>query len=371
MVSSPLLLPPPGRAFFARSAAALVLLQALLAGSTVAQTAPPPVSVATVLVAPGGLVEALSIEGTLQPRQQSTVAAQVPGTVLQRLVNAGDRVRAGQVLARLDARDLQAGLAGGDAAVAQAAAALAQARLEVQRTRELRQQGFLSQAALDAALTRLQSAEAAQQQASANRNQAALARSFATATAPFDAVVLATHVETGDLAAPGRPLVTLYAPGRLRAVVQLPLSRTATARRASRVQVLLPDGRLVTPEQRTELPVADAVAQTVEWRLDLPADAVSGLQPGQPVQVRFSAEAAAPPTPAGAERLVVPAAAVLQRGELTAVYAAQGERFVLKAVRLGARQGEQVQVLTGLRPGERIALDPIRAGLTGAVPAAR
>ena len=59
------------------------------------------------------------------------------------------------------------------------------------------------------------------------------------------------------------------------------------------------------------------------------------------------------------------------RGELTAVYVAQSERFLLKAVRLGARQGEAVEVLAGLRPGERIATDPVRAGLAGAVPAAR
>jgi hypothetical protein len=78
------------------------------------------------------------------------------------------------------------------------------------------------------------------------------------------------------------------------------------------------------------------------------------------------APAAAPP--AGAARLVVPAAAVLHRGELTAVYAAQGDQFVLKPVRLGARHGAQVEVVAGLKAGERIALDPVRAGLgAGAV----
>ena len=66
-------------------------------------------------------------------------------------------------------------------------------------------------------------------------------------------------------------------------------------------------------------------------------------------------------------RLTVPAAAVLRRGELTAVYAAQDSRFVLKAVRLGAAAGTGVEVLAGLKAGERIALDPVRAGLAGAV----
>jgi hypothetical protein len=64
-------------------------------------------------------------------------------------------------------------------------------------------------------------------------------------------------------------------------------------------------------------------------------------------------------------------AAVLQRGELTAVYAAQGGHFVLKAVRLGVPQGSSVPVLAGLKAGEHIAADPVRAGLSGAVPAER
>jgi multidrug efflux pump subunit AcrA (membrane-fusion protein) len=211
----------------------------------------------------------LDIEGTLQALQQSTVAAQVGGNVLQLAVKAGDRVKAGALLARIDERELQAGLAGGDAGVAQAAAALAQAQQNATRTRDLRAQGFVSQAALDLAETQLQAAQAAHRQAQAGRSQAALARSFAAVTAPFDAVVLATHVETGDLATPGRPLVTLYAPGRLRAVVQMPLSRSAVAR-ASPWKSCCPTAAAWLPVSRTELPGTDAVSQTVEWRLNLP-----------------------------------------------------------------------------------------------------
>jgi RND family efflux transporter MFP subunit len=338
-----------------------------------------PVTVPTLVVGGSSTNASLHIEGTLQALQQSTVAAQVGGNVLQLAVKAGDRVKAGALLARIDDRDLQAGLAGGDAGVAQAAAAVAQAQQNATRTRDLRTQGFVSQAAVDVADTQLQAAQAAHRQAQAGRSQAALARSFAAVTAPFDAVVLATHVEAGDLATPGRPITTLYAPGKLRAVVQLPLSRSALARSASAVEVILADGRRVVPTSRTEGPGTDAVSQTVEWRLNLPADAVAGLAPGQPVQVRFAGAAtpvapvASTTSPASATqtRLVVPGTAVLHRGELTAVYAAQEGRFVLKAVRLGSRQGDGVEVLAGLKAGERIAADAVRAGLAGAAPATR
>ena len=329
-----------------------------------------PPAVPTIVVGGGSATSSLAIEGTLQALQQSTVASQVGGNVLQLAVKAGDRVKAGALLARIDERELQAGLAGGDASVAQAAAALAQAQQNTTRTRDLRTQGFVSQASLDVAETQLQAAQAALRQAQAGRSQAALARSFAAVTAPFDAVVLATHVETGDLAAPGRPLVTLYAPGKLRAVVQMPLSRSALARASTAVEIVLPGGSRVAPISRTELPGTDAVSQTVEWRLNLPAEASASLAPGQPVQVHFSG-AASPAANAANARLVVPAAAVLRRGELTAVYAEQDKHFVLKAVRLGARQGDTLEVLAGVKAGERIAADALRAGLAGAVPAAR
>ena len=62
----------------------------------------------------------------------------------------------------------------------------------------------------------------------------------------------------------------------------------------------------------------------------------------------------------------LPARAVLRRGELTAVYVAAADGFMLRAIRVGSAHGDMVDVVTGLRSGERVALDPVRAGLPGA-----
>ncbi len=343
-----------------------------------------PVQVPTLTVGAGTETLGFVLEGTLQAQQQATVSSQTAGRVLALAVKAGDRVAAGQWLVRIDDRDLQLGVAGGDAAVAQAQALLAQAEQNASRSRELRSQGFLSAAALDTAAAQLRAAQAALQQAQAGRNQATLARGYATVTAPFGGVVLATQVDVGDLATPGRALLTLYSPDRLRAVVQVPASRTAVARGATRVDITLPDGQQIQAASRTELPSTDSVSQTVEWRLDLPAAAAAQLRPGQPVQVQFvgaavgsssvsvlSSTSPSPSTSATPAGLSIPTTSVLRRGELSAVYAVQGERFVLKAVRLGGAQGDSVPVLAGLKAGERIAVDPVRAGLAGALPAPR
>lgn len=310
--------------------------------------------------AAGGAV----LDGSVQAVRQSTLAAQVAGNVTVLAVKAGDRVKSGQVIARIDDRDAQAGLLRAQASVAEAQAQWRNAELNTKRNRELHAQGFISQAALDVADTQAQAAQANLKQAQAALAQAALAHGFTTVTAPFDAVVLATLVDAGDLATPGRAVATIYAPGAMRAVVQVPSSRAALAREARQIQVTLPDGRTVEPTARTVLPGADPVSQTVEWRLDLPDQALAGLLPGHTVQVRF----AAAPSSAAAP-IVVPSSAVLRRGELTAVYVAQGDRFVLRAVRAGVDRGAAgTDIHAGLRPGERIAADAVRAGLADAVP---
>jgi hypothetical protein len=188
---------------------------------------------------------------------------------------------------------------------------------------------------------------------------------FTVVTAPFDGWVLQTHADAGDLAVPGKPLLTLYAPLPIRAVVQVPVSRAGVAQAAGVVEVLLPansgaaSGQWIHPVARSTVPTADPVSQTIEWRLELPTEAAKVLLPGQQVRVRF--------TGGQAQRLVVPAAAVLRRGELTAVYVAADTGFSLKMVRLGADHGaDGVEVLAGLTAGDRVALDPVKAGLLGA-----
>ena len=316
--------------------------------------------------------EGVLLDGSLQAVRQSVLSAQASGRIASLAVKAGDRVKAGQVLALIDDRATQAGVAQAQAGVAQAEANLANARAAFERAKALRSQGFVAQAALDAAQAQFRAAEAGAAAARAGQTQAAVAQGFTRLTAPYDGWVLATHAEAGSLAVPGAPVLTVYAPQPIRAVVHVPASQQALAQAARRIEIRLPGGeRWVEPVARTSLPAADAVSQTVEWRLDLGPDDGAGQVPGRQVRVRFVG--------GDAQRLTVPASALLRRGELTAVYVAaprggegQPEGFVLRAVRVGAGHGEAgVEILAGLKAGDRVALDPVRAGLAGARPAAR
>jgi RND family efflux transporter MFP subunit len=318
----------------------------------------PAVPVAPVAMRPVG--QGVELDGTLQAVKQSTLSAQASGRIAQLLVKAGDRVRAGQLLAVIDDRVTQAGVAQAQAGVAQAQAQLAQADNQLKRTRELHAQGFVAQAALDAAEAQFKAAAAGTDQARAGATQSGLAQGYTRLTAPYDGHVLATHVEAGDLAAPGVPVLTVYAPQPLRAITHVPASRAGLAQSAQRIEVQRPDGRWIAPASRTRLPATDPVSQTIEWRLDLAAADATDLLPGQQVRVRFVA--------GDQQRLLLPASAVLRRGELTAVYLASTQGgFALRAVRLGSDHGAAgVEVVSGVKAGDRVALDPVRAGLSGA-----
>lgn len=337
------------------------LLAAAFAMSTAFAQAGVQVPVASVQLKSVG--SGFEMDGVVQPVKQSTVSAQASGRIVTLAVKAGDAVRSGQLLAAIDDRETQTGVQRSQAQSAQAQAELRNAQANFDRTRELLAKGFVSAAAMDTADAQLKSAQAGRDQASAAEKQSGLTQGFTRVTAPFDAFVLQTLSEAGDLAFPGKPLLTLYAPMPLRAVVQVPVSRSVQVQgsTAVEVQARAADGspQWVRPSQISHLPTADAVSQTIEWRLELPADVSKGLLPGQQVRVRFAA--------GQSQRLVIPEAAVLRRGELTAVYVVVDKGFVLKAIRLGAAHGAQgVEVLAGLSDSDRVALDPLRAGLSGA-----
>ena len=147
-----------------------------------------PTAVVQAGVAQGGFV----LEGTVQAVKQATVAVPTSGRVTQLLVKAGDRVKAGQLLAAADDRDAAAAQSRSEAQLAQADAELSQARSSLERTRSLRQQGFVSQAALDAAEAQFRAVSAGQRAAVAGRTQSGVARSWLSATAPFDVLTVPT-----------------------------------------------------------------------------------------------------------------------------------------------------------------------------------
>ncbi len=347
--------------------AAAAALAFALAGAVPSLAADAPL--ATAPVAASSAAGATAFDGVVQAVRQTVLAAQVPGAVVALDVKAGERVKTGQVLLRLDARaaEQQAGAAA--AQVQAARAAQEAATKEFERQKLLFQKHYISQAALDRAEAQYKAAQAGAAAQLAEAGAMRTQSGFYVVKAPYAGVVSEVSVVLGDMAMPGRPLLTVYDPAALRVSAAVP--QTAAARLGTPIepQTASPPGSPAAPQPmpQVELPGAapariapthwqlmpsvDPATHTQELRLDLPAGL--NASPG------MFARAWLPGGAGEAPRLAVPAAVVVRRAELTAVYVvAPDGKPLLRQVRLGRASGEQVEVLAGLAAGERVALDP-------------
>jgi len=339
------------------TAAVAVLLACFQTAACAAEPAPadsaaaPALRTAAASAATSG--RSASYDGVVEAVRQTSVAAQVPGAVVMLAVKAGDRVQAGQVLLRLDARAAEQNAAAGAAQVRAARAGQEVATREYERQKQLFEKNYISRAALERAEAQYKAtqAEAAAQLASAGA--ARTQTDFHVVRAPYAGVVADVAVVLGDMAMPGRPLLTLYDPAALRVKAAVPQTAALRLPPGLQAEVEIPGlGQRLVPTRAQLLPTVDPATHTLELRLDLPAR-LAGVAPG------MFARAWLPQESGDSARVFVPQQAVVRRAELAAVYVvgASGQPL-LRQVRLGRSEGERIEVLSGVNAGERVALDP-------------
>jgi len=280
-------------------------------------------------------------ESLVEAVQQTTVGAQTAGRVLEVRADAGQSVKKGDLLMRIDAREAAEAARGAEAQYINA-------KLSFERSKSLRDQKFLSQAAVDKARAELDAA-------SANRSAASASQSHATIVAPISGIVARRHAELGDMATPGKPLFTLYEPGALRVTASIPQYRLKEMRNVKTARVEFPElGKWVTATAVNILPTADSATHVSQVRVTLPA--MPEATPGMFARVHFVL--------GQADKLTVPAAAVVRRGEVAAVYVQSADhRLSLRQLRLGEAVGTgEIEVLAGLASGDKVVSDPIKAG---------
>lgn len=296
-------------------------------------------------------------EATVEAVRQSTVSAQIAGRIVDVRFDAGDFVEKGQVLVRIDEREVAQAVAGRQAEVASARAMLENARANYERTRQLYTQKFVSQAALDKAQAEYRAAQAQAAANVAGAGQAQTLRSYTNIVAPYSGVVSERHVQLGEMAAPGMPLMTGFDPRDLRVVASIPQYKLTQIKSAARAAVEFPAlNRWVNAKSIQLLPAIDEKTRVFQVRLELPEN-LRDVYPGMFARAHFVV--------GRTQKLAIPASAVVRRSEVTAVYVITPERQIrLRQIRVGETgAGGSVEVLAGLTPGETIALDPLAAGI--------
>ncbi len=327
----------------------------LVAACAPAIAAPDAAALRTAPVQYREVEQTYAAEGVVEAVKQSTVAAQISGRVVAVNFDVGDRVKKGQVIVRIDPSEVNQAYAASQAQVAQADATLRNAKSNFDRTQRLVEQKFMSAAALDKARADYLAAKAQLGVAEAGGGQAAATRSYATVTAPYSGVVSARLVELGEMAVPGKPLMTGFDPGELRVSASVPQRELDAVRKLPSASVEFPAlNKRAQATKVTILPAADAQTHTTQVRLDLPPG-IEGLYPGMFARAHFVI--------GKVKKLLIPAGAVARRSEVSGVYVVGANGAIqYRQLRLGeAAAGDEVEVLAGLAAGENVALDPVAA----------
>ncbi len=342
-------------------AAALLLLAALLSACSEPPAPRYPVAVAesanlaTAVVDRARVPHETAFDGVVEAVNQSTVAAQTSGRVVALLFDVGDEVEKGAVIVRLTDTQQSARVDVAEGALAEAKARLEEARLAYTRAKDVYAKKLIAKAQFDAAAANFESARARQETAQAAVAEAREGLAYTVVRAPYAGIVAVRHVQLGETVGPGAPLMSGLSLDQLRVVVEVPQQHIHPLRAHQKARVILPGERSIETTALRIPPSADPVTHTFRVRATLPP-AVTGIFPGTLVKVAFvSGEQ---------ERLLVPDSAVVRRGEVTAVYVLDDAgRVGFRYLRTGPSRNGRVAVLAGLTAGERVATDPIAAGI--------
>lgn len=355
----------------------LVLLASLVLFSGCSHSAAPPAAAPSVVAAQVvrsiSAVEPQSIPaaGTLRAKETATISAQVPGQIRRILVQAGDQVRAGQLLVVLDDAAMRAALdqasAAAEAASRQQAAAQSEASLAaatLARYQMLKKENSVSPQEFDevekrsqAAQLRVESYAAQTQQAQAAVAGAHSQLGYTKLHAPFAGVITARLADPGTLASPGVPLLQQDGGGPLQVITTVNESMIESVRVGMKVPVTI-DGATgpVNSTVAQIVPAADPASRSFQVKLDLPS--VKNLHAGMFATADFPG--------ATRQTILAPQTAVAMRGSLACVYALGTDGIaLLRYVTLGSTRGNQVEILSGLSAGETLVNNPGDRDLAG------
>ncbi len=365
--------------------AGLLLAAAVTAGCSAPRAQPavgtPPIAVAMARAGISDIATFFEAGGVVRASATAQISSRVMAPVTAMHVRAGDRVRRGATLVTLDAREIDANssraaaasvsaaesvrAAEADLRVAQSAVALTRAtndRIQtlLARRSATAQEADESVAALsaaeaqvEAARARLSAAMAARDAARAAADSARINASYAVLTAPFDGWVAERHADPGSLAVPGTPLLTLEDPSTFRLEVALDEARAGAVTIGQPVDVRIEQGTDPAAgwigARVAEIARVDSASHTFVVKIGLPAGSAS--RSGLFARARLAGPAR--------RALVVPASAVVARGQLSFVYLVDSEGYArLRAVSPGVEDGARREVLAGVRDGDTVVAAP-------------
>jgi RND family efflux transporter MFP subunit len=340
------------------AAVALVILLMYMQGSFESKVDPgvtkqdkplklPPNS--TVLVEKKQVDDVMAWPGTVKSKTVANISAKMTARILEIKVHAGDKVKKGDVIARLDERDVRDQEQTALAALAGANALASKAKADEQRIRSLYGKEAATRENLDGVVSQAKQAQAGVNQASSVVNEVRAHLADTILLAPFDGSVLKRLKEPGDMALPGSPLVSVQTEQGLRLEADVPTSCAGQFYSGMSVTVRIDALSKTVNAQIDEIsPEVDPQTRTQLIKISLPA--LTGLQPGFFGWMEQACNQH--------DALIIPASAVQHIGQLEMVQVLIDGQAQTRHIRTAKKFGEQIEVVSGLHAGETVILQP-------------
>ena len=293
-----------------------------------------PVRVQTLEVQERNISSRVEVVGTVQAVEQAVIAAKISGIIVEIPVVLGSLVNKGDLLVKINAEEISA-------RVLQAQAQLDQARRNLKREEKLLKQ----QASTPETVKSMRDMVAV---ARAGYREAASMLSYTTINAPFSGVITRKIANIGDLATPGTPLLHLENPDQLQVVTSIPETIAMRISPGAPLTVRIPAADTTLDATVAEMsPVVDPRSRTLRVKINLSSS--SGLRTGMFARVRIP----------GTENttLMVPEQAIVPFGQLEKIFVVHEGKAQLRLVRTGMHENGQVEILSGIRAGEKIVIE--------------
>ena len=308
------------------------------------------VLVRTQVVGDTGLKRQFIYSGDVRGRYESQLAFQVGGKLIKRNVELGSQVVAGEILMLIDPKDIQQTVNSSSAQVYSAESQLRLAENNLNRYRQLYEQGAVSRAQYDQFISAYDAAVAARRQASAQYSQGSNQLEYSVLRATAAGVVSAINAEAGQVVSAGQSVLTLVQDGEREVEISVPENRIEQIRTAKQIKIsfwALP-GITVDGKVREISPIADATTRTYKVRINLQ---------DLPTQVKLGMTASVTLTGKNEENkqaVEIPLSAVYQTDGSPGVWVVKNNIVSLQSVKVGDFGNSSIQVLSGIEPGETI-----------------
>jgi RND family efflux transporter MFP subunit len=275
----------------------------------------------------------VEVAGTVEAVDQAVISARVSGQLITLPVQVGSQVEKGELLAKISAAEIAA-------QVLRAEAQYSQARRNLERETKLQKANASTRETVSSLKEMVQIAEAAYREAKVMLD-------YTLIKAPFSGTLTHKLVEVGDLAAPGKPLLRLENGEALQVLAQIPESLVRGLSLGDQLRLSIPAAGLKIAAAISEIaPTVDPQSRTTQVKLKLPDH--PALRTGQFARVSLIDR--------GSSTLLIPESVLRQKGQMTQVFVADRNLARLRLVRTGTRYGEQIEILSGLRQGDRLII---------------